>query len=221
MTRLPPAAHTPRLLHRRVLRRLGDLLLDKWTGMETAADVGYQDLEFGQDRGLSYRATNWFTLLLVRQILKGIQVSGQDVFVDFGSGKGRVLYLAAHYPFRTVIGVEISDKLNRIARKNLEKHLDRFVCKDVQLVTSDVAHYDIPDALTVAYFNNPFLGAVFTGIIDRICESLKENPREFRIIYFNPMMHDYVLHKGFRLIRRASIPSVRTIRSREVFVYGA
>ena len=33
-----------------------------------------------------------------------------DVFVDFGSGKGRMVYIATHsYPFKKVIGVDISE----------------------------------------------------------------------------------------------------------------
>src|SRR5262249_39527165 len=40
-------------------------------------------------------------------------------FVDLGSGKGRILCLAAAYPFRRVIGVEFSRELHAIAKTNL------------------------------------------------------------------------------------------------------
>jgi hypothetical protein len=39
-------------------------------------------------------------------------------FIDYGSGKGRVLLLAARLPFRRVVGVEHSPTLHRIAEKN-------------------------------------------------------------------------------------------------------
>ena len=37
-------------------------------------------------------------------------------FIDFGSGKGRVLLVASHYPFREVVGVEFAPELHQIAQ---------------------------------------------------------------------------------------------------------
>ncbi len=41
-------------------------------------------------------------------------------FLDFGSGKGRMVIAAATLPFRRVLGVEISDRLLQEARRNVE-----------------------------------------------------------------------------------------------------
>ena len=41
------------------------------------------------------------------------------VFVDYGSGKGKVLMLAADLPFKRIVGVEFSPPLERIARENI------------------------------------------------------------------------------------------------------
>lgn len=43
-----------------------------------------------------------------------------SVFVDFGSGMGRALLLASDYPFRRIVGVEISPLLHEIALGNIE-----------------------------------------------------------------------------------------------------
>ena len=40
-------------------------------------------------------------------------------FVDLGAGMGRAMLLAADYPFRAVVGVELHPTLARIARANL------------------------------------------------------------------------------------------------------
>lgn len=40
-------------------------------------------------------------------------------FVDIGSGKGKMLMMAAEYPFSRVIGIEYSPQLNAIAQRNL------------------------------------------------------------------------------------------------------
>src|ERR1700760_2411871 len=42
-------------------------------------------------------------------------------FVDIGSGKGRALLLATDYPFRKIVGIELSPELDRIARANVAR----------------------------------------------------------------------------------------------------
>ena len=55
--------------------------------------------------------------LLVDTLLANVEEDlGQFSFVDFGSGKGRVLLVASHYPFREVVGVEFSPELHEICR---------------------------------------------------------------------------------------------------------
>ena len=44
----------------------------------------------------------------LRHLLRKFGVSGSDVFVDFGCGKGRALLVAAGFPFRRVVGIEFS-----------------------------------------------------------------------------------------------------------------
>src|SRR5215218_10190886 len=51
-----------------------------------------------------------------------LEVSRDDVFVDLGCGKGRVLYMAARRPFKRVIGIEWSERFSRIARVNLDRN---------------------------------------------------------------------------------------------------
>jgi Histone methylation protein DOT1 len=104
--------HNYRAAHRLLLRRCTDFLFDKLTGMDTSKTVGHEQLEFDADRGHHYVASRWFKLFDLHRILRGIAISRDDVFIDFGSGKGRVLFVAAHYGFRKIIGVELSPKLN-------------------------------------------------------------------------------------------------------------
>lgn len=41
------------------------------------------------------------------------------MFLDLGSGKGRMVLSAARFPFRRIIGVELSNDLTAIARRNV------------------------------------------------------------------------------------------------------
>jgi predicted RNA methylase len=131
----------------------------------------------------------------------GSDVSNQDIFIDIGSGKGRMVYLAArHYPFCKVIGVEISSELNNIARSNLQKKLHKLRCKNIELVCSNVSEYKVPDNVTVIYMFNPFQGAVFEDLVDRLNISLSRSPRRIRVIYRNPVMQKCLVDKGFQVV---------------------
>ena len=58
--------------------------------------------------------------LLVETLLANVEEDlGQFSFVDFGSGKGRVLLVASHYPFREVVGVEFSPELGGLVVANV------------------------------------------------------------------------------------------------------
>ena len=59
---------------------------------------------------------------LVRTQLANLKIGFERfTFIDFGSGKGRVLMLAAGFPFKEMIGVEFSRELHEIAVKNIAR----------------------------------------------------------------------------------------------------
>jgi SAM-dependent methyltransferase len=129
-------------------------------------------------------------------------VGPDDVFVDVGSGKGRVLLEATRYPFRRVIGVELSAELNAIAARNLAATDRGRRSGPVELVTEDVRAYRIPDDVTVAYAYNPFQGPVFQHLVDELVASVDRRPRRLLFVYRNPVEHDRLAATGrFRLVR--------------------
>jgi tRNA G46 methylase TrmB len=69
----------------------------------------------------------------LRRILPHREVNDHDVFVDVGSGMGRVVLQAARYSFRKVIGVEISETLHGIAWENIDRNRQRLRCGDIEL----------------------------------------------------------------------------------------
>jgi SAM-dependent methyltransferase len=144
----------------------------------------------------------WF----MRRALKGCEVTRADVFLDFGSGMGRAVYLAArHYPFGRVIGVEIAQAFNDIAAENLERTKHKLRCKRVELVTCDATQYALPDDVTYAYFFNPFTDDIFRSVMRNIIASLERCPRRLTICYANPTMEGIVLDSGrFKKIRETT-----------------
>src|SRR4051794_25559731 len=57
----------------------------------------------------------------VNRVLQRLELGESDVFVDIGSGKGRVLCCAARYSLRQVVGVDLSPELCEDARVNAAK----------------------------------------------------------------------------------------------------
>jgi len=134
------------------------------------------------------------------------EVGDEDVFVDYGSGMGRVVYqAAAQYPFKRVIGVELSEELNAIARENIDRNRPRLRCQAVELLTSDALGFEVPPDVSIAFFFNPFTGELFASVIDRLLASYDRHPRRLRIIYRNPLEHE-------RLIATGRVRPVRRVR---------
>jgi SAM-dependent methyltransferase len=110
------------------------------------------------------------------------------VFVDFGSGKGKVLMLAAHYPFRRVVGVELWEDLHRIALDNLESFREQADCAaEVTSLRMDAAEFPLPDAPLVLYFFNPFPEPVLERVLSNLRESLARAPRRVYVLFYSPV----------------------------------
>jgi hypothetical protein len=173
--------------------------------IRTSGVITPEELGLAHPERLEYAPTPWFGL---RRALPVEWVRSDDVFIDFGSGMGRVVFqAAAYYPFKRVIGIELSRKLHEIAQGNIDRNRDRLRCQDVQLVNGDAAAYEIPDDVTVAYFFNPFTGQTFSAVIDRLLTSVARNPRSVRIVYQNPKEHSRLMATGqIRLVRRIRRP---------------
>jgi predicted RNA methylase len=87
-------------------------------------------------------------------------------FIDLGSGMGRAVLLAAEYPFRAVIGVELHPTLARISRKNMA--LWRAAGRaqaPMRVVCCDAAEFEPPAGPCVAFMFNPFGAPVLRRLL--------------------------------------------------------
>ena len=121
-----------------------------------------------------------------RRALPAADVTDQDVFLDAGSGKGRLLLEAAsHYRFQRVVGVELITELHETAQQNVELSGGKLRCP-VELVNSDIVDYVIPDDVTVIFLHNPFRGEPFRVFMRNLSASLVRRRRPLTVIYENP-----------------------------------
>jgi hypothetical protein len=118
----------------------------------------------------------------------------QFTFVDIGSGKGRTLLMAAEYPFRRIIGVELLPGLHQVALENIAKSSHR---ERMESLCLDGRHYRFPPDPLVLYLFNPLPAAALESTLKNLRQSLRSHPREVKVIYHNPTADDVLSSSGF------------------------
>jgi SAM-dependent methyltransferase len=182
---------------------------DRDAGIHTTGTVTLDELGLSPDESTRYGAT---PIHFFHSLLTKLHLSYQrTVFVDFGSGKGRTLLLASHYPFRSIVGVDISPALCKIANDNIQRYRVRqrkaadilVFCKGI-----DEFEYDglaISDHLLI-YMFNPCSASVLKPAIQKLAR-LTQQGVSVTIIYVNPVWVDVL----------ASAPWLTQVRYGETF----
>lgn len=196
-------------IYRRTRHAVGRVVFERRQTVDTSQTVMLESLGLDHPDRIHYQPSPW---TMLGSVLPKDAVQPTDVFVDFGSGMGRLLQQAARYPFARVVGVEISEDLNEIARENFEANRDRFACQNLKLVSCDATEFEVPDDMTHAYFNNPFMGETFKTVIDNVIASIDRSPRRVTLIYEHPKMKGALEATG-----RFELVSIK----RGVHIYGS
>ena len=123
-----------------------------------------------------------------RNAIKALPIDYQNfVFIDFGSGKGRAILLATEFPFKKIVGVELSEELHSIAEQNVRSfQANTSTCKHIQLLSMDVLGESLPNEPLVCYFGDPFGEPLMIEMLAMIERSMARTPREIFIVYYNP-----------------------------------
>ena len=130
----------------------------------------------------------------------------EDVFLDYGAGRGRAMILAARLPFRRVLGVEIEPGLVETARENIRRVSHRLCCRDVEVVTADAAEFGCPDDATVLHFFDPFAGVILEQVIEQVRVSLRRAPRRLTILFADPNHFAPLAASSGWLVKQGEVP---------------
>ncbi|MDB5069753.1 MAG: histone methylation family protein [Candidatus Eremiobacteraeota bacterium] len=178
-TRRSGVAHALRILRDRVEDRIAERRL----GFHSAGLIPIETL-IPQWRDCHDYFPSTFSHF--RLLLDALAIGPHDVFVDYGAGKGRTLAVAAEYPFKRVIGVEIAPALVAAARVNLARAVPAARLHAVEMWEGNAADYRLPDDATVTYIYNPFHGSVLRAVLADIRRSLDDAPRRMTVVINNP-----------------------------------
>jgi SAM-dependent methyltransferase len=107
---------------------------------------------------------------------------GPFTFVDLGSGKGRLLLVAAEHGFGRVIGVEFARELHEAAVENLRRARLHSTTEIVPLL-GDAGEFEFPAEPLVVHVNNSFHERVMTRVIEHLSRSYHQAPRPIQIVY--------------------------------------
>jgi SAM-dependent methyltransferase len=163
--------------------------LEKIQGIDFSQEHTLEELGLSKDDSVYYGTGGGFRL---KRIVSSLKITKNDSFIDFGCGKGKMIFLMSKFSFRKVDGVEISEKLCIIAKNNLKK----LKVQNAEIFNSDAKLFDKIDDYNYIYFFNPFSAKVMKDVMKNIEKSLHNVPRALTIIYFNPVCHKEIMESG-------------------------
>jgi SAM-dependent methyltransferase len=177
-----------------------DLYYDAKYGVDTYSWLPVNELdvdEHKKEHAVLYQATR---VLPLRKLLKRLNITKNSTIVDIGSGKGRVLLLAAEFGFTKVKGIEFSPLLCSIAEKNIKKFKQKTQTTTVfQVINDDAANYQYEDNENVFFLYNPFDEVILEQVLENITASLKRKNRRVWMIYANAQ-HSGLIEKKMKII---------------------
>ena len=108
-------------------------------------------------------------------------------FVDAGAGMGRATMLASLYPFKQIIGVEVSRALCEVAKGNLAawRKRNELRCNDFRVVNANAATYTYPAGNLVVFLYNPFGAVTLARTIERLMAARAPHDKLY-IVYHTP-----------------------------------
>lgn len=172
-----------------------------------------------QSHGYAYEPIQ---LHVFSDILQSLPVATNDYcFIDFGSGKGRALILAAEAGFKWVIGVEFAPALHAVAQSNVSAYQkQRPGSAPIETYCQDATTYVLPVCDAVLFFYNPFDDVVMRKMLNRIELSWYAHKRNLIVVYRNPVYSDIfdnaaflqnvVTHRAYRVYRNCLAQNAET-----------
>jgi len=181
-------------------QRYGDVEYDWDFRVDTtSATVGWRDRLLGLFHS-PYQPTEpaLFHEMLASLMRASPKIDFRELtFIDIGSGKGRVLLMAADYPFRRILGIELLPELHRVAEQNVGKYNGGSQrCFVIDCVLGDGCKFVFPLEPTVLYLFNPLPESGLVRMIGNLERSLREHPRPLFVLYHNPLLEPVLMENA-------------------------
>lgn len=160
----------------------------------TGATVGWRTRLLG----MFYSGYQPIEPYLFREMLSELAIDFREfTFIDIGSGKGRALFLAAEYPFRRIVGIELLAELNAVAQANIRKLQDRSAGElNIETICGDATDYAFPEDPLVLYLFNPLSVLELKQVMGNLAQSIEGHSRRVYLVYANPVWEREVIDQS-------------------------
>lgn len=166
-----------------------DKKYDNKHGVDTSGIIQIKDYDIKNNHNDSngYQATPEKTF---DQIMNKLVINFREfTFIDYGSGKGRVLLMASKYGFKKIIGIEFDKNLHLIAEKNIHIYQNRInTITDIESICCDARCFSLPDGQLLIFFFSPFKGEVLSSVVANISTSFSLNHNTIIVIFLGTIM---------------------------------
>jgi len=136
-----------------------------------------------------------------RSMLGSLPIRHEDfVLLDYGSGKGRAVLIAADLAWKRIVGIEYSRHYHGAMEQNIEKYRGpEQKCLEISGACVDATEFDPPEDPLVCYFYDPFSEPVMAGVADRLRASHDRKPRQIIVVYLDPKHGHVFEERGFSM----------------------
>lgn len=192
-------------LSRRLVGLYFDKKFDRKYNVDTCGSIHLHELTIERNNIESCILYDPIPAKTLRNLFSYISRSLSEYhFIDFGSGKGRALLVAAEYPFRQIIGVEFARELHEVALQNISTYSNsKQKCFAISSICVDATDFEIPKEKCIFFFFVPFGIDIFSEVLESINKSYTEYPRHMLILYVtDPISHPFPYDE---IIRRSGV----------------
>lgn len=193
-----------------------DLTWDKVMNIDTSGLI-----DWPRGVNLDYFRTESTLYKDLERFVNAYDVIENPKLVDFGSGKGRIVFYMNNIGNMKATGIEVNAVSFQHLLQNYAGYQEIFPkkAKDITLLEVKAEEYLIKPDDNIFYFFNPFTRKIFEQVVRNIEASLAEHPRVADIVLYYPSF-DYTLYldnySSFDLIQTIKTPKYY-INSRECF----
>lgn len=141
-----------------------------------------------------------------------IELAQDDCFVDFGCGKGRVVFYVNHRYHIDTLGIEINKDYIQDAYQNKMQYVKNhhLAEKSVNFLNAKAEQYKIQPTDNIFFFFNPFSVQIFRKVIYNILKSQQGNSRKIYVILYYPSFEYIQCLKSetkFKVIKDVLVPN--------------
>jgi len=162
--------------------------IDRELGIETSGLVGTEEIH--RDKQLVKLISPYIGSQpsIVRKGLSELGDCAEYTFVDFGCGKGRAVAVASEFPFRSILGVELSSSLASTARSNASRIARKFSDRStVTIANVNVSDFQLPPGKLACFNYHAFGRELLSEVVQKFEAALAGDAPHMFFVYYNPV----------------------------------